>query len=150
MALFSPCAAKQWIAQLKSLLATRPPVFTLVQRYPNLQIIFRATAWLLAFAIIVLSLVPAPARPVTPAGHGLEHFSIFVANGLAFGLGYSRRPLFVILAMPVFAALVETMQLFVPGRHARISDFVIDAMAACVGGLLGTFALHISALSIRR
>jgi VanZ family protein len=33
----------------------------------------------------------------------------------------------------VFSGSVEIMQLFVPGRHARLSDFAIDATAACVG-----------------
>ena len=29
--------------------------------------------------------------------------------------------------------LLEVLQLLVPGRHARLSDFVVDALAACAG-----------------
>jgi VanZ family protein len=28
---------------------------------------------------------------------------------------------------------MEILQFWVPGRHARISDFVVDAAAACAG-----------------
>jgi VanZ family protein len=29
------------------------------------------------------------------------------------------------------------LQLFVPGRHARLADFVMDAFGACTGIILG-------------
>ncbi len=29
--------------------------------------------------------------------------------------------------------LLEILQLWVPGRHARFEDFVVDALAACAG-----------------
>jgi VanZ family protein len=29
--------------------------------------------------------------------------------------------------------LIEILQLWAPGRHARLEDFVVDALAACVG-----------------
>ena len=45
------------------------------------------------------------------------------------------------IALATFAAFVEVVQLFAPGRHARLSDFAIDALAAIIGlivaGLLG-------------
>jgi VanZ family protein len=28
---------------------------------------------------------------------------------------------------------LEVLQLWAPGRHARIEDFAVDALAACVG-----------------
>jgi VanZ family protein len=33
----------------------------------------------------------------------------------------------------VFAGLVEMIQLWVPGRHARLSDFAVDAAALIFG-----------------
>jgi VanZ family protein len=36
-------------------------------------------------------------------------------------------------AMIVFAAVIELAQLYAPGRHARMIDFVVDALAACAG-----------------
>jgi VanZ family protein len=34
---------------------------------------------------------------------------------------------------------VEILQLVAPGRHARLSDFLVDALAMCIGLLLGSF-----------
>jgi len=33
----------------------------------------------------------------------------------------------------LFAGAIELAQLFVPGRHARLSDFTVDALAARIG-----------------
>ncbi|MGB6538897.1 MAG: VanZ family protein [Xanthobacteraceae bacterium] len=65
--------------------------------------------------------------------HDVEHFGIFLATGFAFGLGYDRRPGFLAVLLVIFAGAVELMQLFAPGRHARLSDFIVDALAMCVG-----------------
>jgi VanZ family protein len=29
--------------------------------------------------------------------------------------------------------VIEILQFWAPGRHARLSDFVVDALAACAG-----------------
>ena len=103
--------------------------------------IARFTTWALAALIVFLSVVPPDLRPETPAPHALEHIAIFAALGFAAGIGYHRRPMAVAIALATFAAFVEVVQLFVPGRHARLSDFAIDALAAIIGlivaGLLG-------------
>ena len=96
--------------------------------------IVRITAWSLSAAIVALSVVPPRLRPETGAPHHLEHFAIFAATGLAFGLGYRKRWLVAPLLV-VFSGSVEVAQLLVPGRHARLSDFVVDALAACFGFL---------------
>jgi len=76
-------------------------------------------------AIVVLSLVPAHDRPVTALPHSLEHLTIFFAAGLAFGIGYPQRHRFQFPALLVFTAVIEMAQLIVPGRHARLTDFVV-------------------------
>ncbi len=98
-----------------------------------MQRIFQITAWLLALAIIFLSLVPPSIRPVTDLPHDLEHFAIFLLTSFAFGMGYPRRYLFQLIALATFAGLVEIAQYLVPGRHARLSDFIVDAVAVCAG-----------------
>jgi VanZ family protein len=96
----------------------------------------RIAAWSLAAAIVVLSVVPPASRPVTAAPHGFEHFLIYWAAGLAFGLGYHRKHGLLAILLLIFAGSVEIVQLFVPGRHARLSDFIVDA-AAIWTGLIG-------------
>jgi VanZ family protein len=110
----------------------------------------RVAGWVLAFSILVLSIVPAPLRPETGLPSHLEHFGIFGLAGVVFAYGYGRRLLLVAFALVAFSGLVEFLQLFAPGRHARISDLVVDAASACVGivlaSSLGARALEESAL----
>ena len=93
------------------------------------------SAWFLATAIVVFSLVPPDLRAVTDAPHPLEHFVMFAATGFVFGIGYGPRYL-IAIALVIFAGAIEVAQLFVPGRHARLSDFIVDALAACIGFLV--------------
>ena len=48
------------------------------------------------------------------------------------GLGHPPR-YSTAIGLVLFAGAIELAQLFVPGRHARLSDFVVDALAACIG-----------------
>ena len=93
----------------------------------------RIAAWSLAAAIVILSLVPPALRPETSAPHSLEHLIIYAATGFAFGLGYKGRHDLLAILLVIFSGSIEIAQLFVPGRHARLSDFIIDAVAACIG-----------------
>jgi len=93
----------------------------------------RLGAWLLAAAVSFATLGPPSLRPHSPFGQNGEHALAFVLVGLAFGLAYPRhRPLAVALAVIAIGAL-ELLQLLVPGRHARLQDFAVDAVAACIG-----------------
>ena len=98
----------------------------------------RIAAWALAAAIVILSLVPPTLRPETRAPHSLEHFTIFAATGFAFGLGYKRRHHLLAILLVIFSSAIEIAQLFVPGRHARLGDFIIDALAACIGAVMAS------------
>ena len=114
-----------------------------------MQKFFRVAAWLLALAIVALSVSPASVRPVTGAGQGLEHLLIFMAMGMAFGFGYPRRLLFLTLALMMYTIAIEVAQIWVPGRHARLSDFLIDAAASCLGVGLSWLLLKLRAAVVR-
>src|SRR5215471_15404193 len=116
----------------------------------HMQRIFQPAAWLLAGTFVVLSLDPPSVRPVTGAAHDLEHLLIFLATGMAFGLGYPRRVWLLTIALPTFAAAIEIAQNWVPGRHARMSDFLVDAAASCFGVGLSYASLKLRAAVIRR
>jgi VanZ family protein len=94
---------------------------------------FQVFAWSLAVIIVLLSIGPPSTRPVTGAGSNLEHLLIFLAMGAAFGLAYPRRFAVLPFAMLIFAGAIEIAQMMVPGRHARLSDFLTDATASCLG-----------------
>jgi VanZ family protein len=104
----------------------------------TLQNMARAVAWLVLAAIVVLSLIPPTARPTTVAPHAFEHAGIFLLDGLAFGVAYLGRQRWLSVGAVAFCAAIELAQLMVPGRHARVSDFVVDAIAACAGVFAGS------------
>jgi VanZ family protein len=103
---------------------------------PFVQGFYRLGGWCLALLITALSLVPPDLRPESATPHHFEHFAIFCATGAAFGLGYRSQRLPLAIALVVFAGAIEFAQMFAPGRHARISDFLVDALAACIGVVL--------------
>jgi len=70
---------------------------------------------------------------VTGLDHNLEHFLAFALLGLMFGLGYGGRLLAMAPIGVTLAALLETFQLWVPGRHAYFSDFAVNSIGLCAG-----------------
>ena len=100
----------------------------------------RGLAWVLVVGIVGLSIIPPDYRVITDLPRPLEHLSIFLLAGLAFGLGYPDRYPSQTIALVLFAAAVELVQVWVPGRHARLSDFA----AGLVGLTLGTGLAYVS------
>ena len=98
-----------------------------------MTIILRLIAWGLAAAIAFATLGPATQRPHSNLGQNGEHAFAFVLLGLAFGLAYARAPERTAVLVIVYTGLVEVLQFLAPGRHARLSDLVVDALAACTG-----------------
>jgi VanZ family protein len=102
------------------------------------QNIGRIVAWLALAAIVVLSLVPPGARPTTFFPHKIEHAGIFFVDGIAFGIAYRGYEWLSSIGAVIFCAGIELAQLMIPGRHARLSDFFVDAAAICVGIFAGS------------
>jgi VanZ family protein len=98
-----------------------------------MTIILRLFAWLLAAAVTFATLGPPRFRPHSDFGQDGEHALAFVLLGLAFGLAYTRNRLLTCVISVVMIGVIEILQLWAPGRHARLEDFVVDALAACVG-----------------
>ncbi|MGY8663955.1 VanZ family protein [Bradyrhizobium sp. UFLA05-109] len=98
-----------------------------------MSVLLRLFAWLLAAAVTFATLGPPGLRPHADLGQDGEHALAFVLVGLAFGFAYSQRRLSVTAIAVVLIGLLEVLQLWAPGRHARFEDFIVDAFAACVG-----------------
>jgi VanZ family protein len=109
------------------------------------MLLVRAVAWTVLMVIVVLTVVPPGFRPVTAVPHGIEHAAAFLVTGILFGAAYVGREWLVSAGAVVFCAAIEAVQLFVPGRHARISDFVVDTAAGVAGVFLGMFARRVGA-----
>ncbi|MDF0522006.1 VanZ family protein [Bradyrhizobium yuanmingense] len=100
----------------------------------------RTFAWLLAAAVTFATLGPHGLRPHSDLGQDGEHALAFVMVGLAFGLAYPRRRLLSAAAAVVLIGVLELMQFWAPGRHARLVDFLVDAGTACLGFALAAAA----------
>ena len=95
--------------------------------------ILRLIAWGLAAAVTFATLGPPTYRPQAGIGQNGEHGLAFVLVGLAFGLAYRHNRRLTALAAVVMTGAIEVLQFWAPGRHARLSDFVVDALAICAG-----------------
>ena len=98
-----------------------------------MTILFRLFAWLLATAVTFATLGPPRYRPHSNLGQDGEHTLAFILIGLAFGLAYPRRRMLTAAISVVLIGVLEILQFWAPGRHARLEDFVVDATTACAG-----------------
>lgn len=95
--------------------------------------IFQIVAWLLIAATTFATLGPPEFRPHSALGQDGEHALAFVLVGLAVGAAYPRRPLLTALIAVALTGMLELLQFLAPGRHARLEDFIVDALTLCVG-----------------
>jgi VanZ family protein len=107
-----------------------------------LQSISRAVAWLMLSGIVVLTVVPPSLRPSTFVPHKIEHAAVFLMAGISFGMAYVGRERLLSVGAVVFCAALELAQIYVAGRHARLSDFIVDATAAVLGVFAGRILLR--------
>jgi VanZ family protein len=59
-------------------------------------------------------------------------------DGIAFGIAYRGLEWLLSIGAVIFCASIELAQLMIPGRHARLSDFFVDAIAIWVGIFVGS------------
>jgi hypothetical protein len=90
-------------------------------------------AWLYAMALVFLTLSSPSVRLETTMPHDLEHLAAFGLSGFLFSIGYRSRGLLVLLAGVGFAAVLEALQIWAPGRHAMWIDLAMNASGFCIG-----------------
>ena len=94
------------------------------------MVITRGLAWFGIMAIGILSVVPADVRPTTGAAPGFEHLAAFGLVAGVFAFGYRLSLGRLLLLAFLYCGGIELLQVPVPTRHARLSDFVIDVGSA--------------------
>lgn len=110
----------------------------------------RAAAWLYALALIFLTLGPASARPETTMPLYMDHVAAFGVSGLLFSIGYRRRGAMVSLTGVGFTAILEALQIWAPGRHARWIDLAMNALGFCIGVGVGLIVSRVRQLVMER
>ncbi len=96
-------------------------------------------AWLVILVLIALTLVPASERPVTGLPRKVEHLAAFALAGMLLAMAYPGRLLFLGAVAVGFPLILEIAQIPMPTRHARLSDFIVDA----VGMIIGVFVARL-------
>ena len=100
--------------------------------HPSFRILTGCCVILLA----LLALLPAQNMVRTGMPGGLEHFVAYAGSASIAVGGYGRRGAVRIIGLFwVYAALLEYLQHFSPGRHPSIADFSASALGATFGGL---------------
>jgi hypothetical protein len=99
--------------------------------------LFRAVGWACVVAIIVLSVVPGNERPHTGVPGQIEHVLAYCGAATLLGLGYpTAMARFRMVAMlALLAAVLEVIQLWIPGRYSQFIGFVAGSAGACLGML---------------
>jgi len=95
------------------------------------EVLARILAWIGLMSLVVLSVVPAVDRPVTGFRPVFEHFAAFALVGGTFAFGYALSWGRLMLLALFFCGGIELLQVPLPTRHARVSDLVINSLAAC-------------------
>jgi VanZ family protein len=102
-----------------------------------MMIALRLIAWALAAVVTFFTLGPPSYRPHAYIGQDGDHAVAFLLVGLAFALAYRRNRPFIALVAVAVTGAIEILQFWTPERHARMSDFVVDALAVCAGVAVG-------------
>ena len=97
----------------------------------------RIGTWCCIVVLAVLSLLPADEMVRTGFPGGAEHFVAYAGSAAIAMAGYgrSRGSVQIIGGFWVYAAMLEYLQHFSPGRHPAIEDFALSAAGALCGGL---------------
>jgi len=106
------------------------------QHFNSVQWTSRLLAWGMALSVVLVSVCPPSDRPITYVPHNLEHFLAFAITSFFFALAYASRYLMRMGALILFTIGIEAVQLWVPGRHARVSDLTVNSLGVILGAWL--------------
>ena len=113
----------------KKLLLIARPVMGAVRAW-------RVILVLLVVCIAVLALMPSPPPDAGTGWDKLNHFLAFGSLAFASTLGTSQsraQRVWMLLALLGFGALIELLQMHVPGRSAEWADLLTDAIGIAIG-----------------
>jgi VanZ family protein len=100
--------------------------------------LLRPAAHVCLFLLMVLSLAPADYLVRTGADSRFEHFVAYAGSTLVTVAAYRARvrPLTVALLLIAYAGLLETGQIWIPGRYASFFDWGASSTGVVFGAAL--------------
>jgi VanZ family protein len=98
----------------------------------------RVLTWCCVILLAILSLLPDQQMMRTGLPGRVEHFVAYAGSAAIAMVGYgaTRGGMQIIGGFWVYAAILEYLQHFSPGRHRAIEDFAASALGALCGGLV--------------
>ena len=95
----------------------------------------KAASGLCLLFISFYSLIPQTERLGTGLPGKVEHVLAYSVTGLLLSLSFrnERGPLLATGFLSLLACVLEFLQQWAPGRHPRVSDAIVSAMAGAVG-----------------
>jgi len=109
--------------------------------------VLRIAAWGSVVALALLSLLPSGSIARTSMGGHAEHVIAYAiaAALLCWGYSGSAGQTRIVAALLAYAAILETLQQFSPGRTSQLRDFAFSAAGVLIGAALA-WALRVGAL----
>ena len=101
----------------------------------------RVLTWCCVILLAILSLLPDQQIMRTGLPGRVEHFVAYAGSAAIAMAGYgaTRGGMQIIGGIWVYAAILEYLQHFSPGRHPAIGDFAASALGASCGGFAIAF-----------
>lgn len=106
---------------------------------------WRVLLLLLIVAVSYLALTPRPPPSIDFGWDKLNHALAFAVLAFSAYLGYpasSRARVYWLCALVAFGALIEVLQVFVPGRSSDWGDLLGDTIGIACGAAIGAYALR--------
>jgi len=105
---------------------------------PTTVLLCRIAGCLSLLAILIVSVVPSELRPQVLADKHIEHFAAYLIAGSLLALGWRRhrQVLLSAAALAACSAVLEIIQLWVPGRTSSVADFLASTSGAWAGLVL--------------
>ena len=107
-----------------------------------LSVFLRAAFIGCIIALAILSWLPATIMTRTILGGHAEHFLAYLGSAILMGLVFQKSPRLTVqcVLLIMYAAVLETGQLYSPGRHSSFQDFAYSAAGVVIGGLFLSIA----------
>jgi VanZ like family. len=92
----------------------------------------RLAGWLALLAILLLSVVPGDLRPHMMPSKQMEHFTAYLIAALMLALVNPVwwRTIVIALSLMLYSGILETVQLWIPGRTSSVADFAASSLGA--------------------
>jgi VanZ family protein len=102
----------------------------------NPYVAMRFIAWAFVIGLTVASWTPGQEMVRTGFNTRLEHTTAYLIAGIAVLAAYPQKPPWLIaVLLSVYAGVLELGQMYVPGRHAELLDWLASSggvACACV------------------